>query len=113
MAEPISLINRFDFRHQVLNSNGPVAVLFTGADHESKKIDRLFAGLSDEYDGRMRFVSVDATLADLLDVDHHIRPRNTPTVLLFHGGEELKRWGNEQNPDEYREAFDELLENTM
>lgn len=108
-GEPIAVTNRFEFQQQVLKFPDPVAVNFTGANDRSKKLDRTFAALAREYAGRVKFVTVDTTLSDLLVVDYVVKPENTPTVILFLSGQPFKRWGNEQNPQAYRDAFEEVL----
>lgn len=106
--KPIELANRFDFQQNVLRSELPVAVKFYGARcQRSKLFAPVFEALAREYAGRVRFVAVDTSGADLLDADYRIS--HTPTVILFIDGKPVKRWVNEQNGDVYRKEFDQVL----
>ncbi len=110
MAQLQEVVSRRDFQEEVLKSPDPVAVIFFGKDDNSTHLEHTFQRLADEYAGRVKFVLLDIRVAELLYVDHHIRPSHTPTVMLFLAGERIGRWGNEQNPDVYRHAFDQAIE---
>jgi len=105
----VSILNRSEFRAEVLQWADPVLVLFSGADGHSKKLDRTLPTLAGEFDGRAKFAMVDVTVADLLAADHGVRPQNVPTMVLFLNGRAVQRWGNEQNPEVYRKALEQAF----
>ena len=106
--EPSDINSRFDFQEQVLEADVPVAVLFFAERcHHSKQLVPKFMDLSREYAGKVKFVAVDTDAAGLLDADWKIK--NTPTVILFMGGQAVHRWTNEQNPQVYRDAMESVL----
>ena len=107
-ARPIEVVSRLDFRREVVQAGDPVLVNFYGVDNGKNRIfGHTFDALAAQYDGRVRFVGVDTTVADLLCADWRIR--NTPTVMLFIDGRPVKRWANEQNADVYRRACEAVL----
>lgn len=104
----IEVLSRFDFQRYVLKANAPAAALFaSGRDQGIRNLAPKFRNLAGEFAGRINFVIVDAGVADRLDADYAIK--RTPTVLLFEGGKEIRRWTNELNTEVYRKAFEELL----
>ncbi len=110
MAEPTELVNRFEFDRQVLRSSDPVLVAFYGNDDGSRKLSHKLPQLAQEYEGRVQLFEVNVFTAGLLSADFKVKPEHTPTVILFMGKRQLKRWGNEQNLQAYRNELDALLE---
>jgi thioredoxin-like negative regulator of GroEL len=108
MVEPVEVDNREDFESKVLDVGMPVAVEFYHPrDARSKQLSPTFRQLAAEFVGRMRFFTVDVSVADLLCADYRIK--RTPTVILFVNGHPAARWTNEQNITQYRQAFESQL----
>ena len=108
MADMTEIVNRSEFQQWVLQAETPVLVEFyLPRQRASRKVSAELDHLARELGDQAAFYRVDVNNADLLMADWKIRI--TPTVILFFKGESVKRWGNEQNEQEYRKALDRLV----
>ena len=89
MAE-MQFVNEDDFQQEVLNESGPVLVDFT-ADwcQPCKMIDPIVKQLSDEWQGKVKVVKLDADQNPNLLIQYGVM--GIPTLMLFKGGEIKER----------------------
>jgi len=96
-----------DFEQQVLSSDLPVIVDFTAEwCPPCKALNPVYAQLSLEYNGVLRFAS--------LDVDEHQQTASTygimgmPTLVVFHKGKDVKRFIG-PHPTRLKRLIDQAL----
>ena len=62
--------------------------------------------LAEEYEGKVKVGKVDTDANREVSVTHQITA--IPTVILFHNGEEVKKFVGLTPKDQFKEALDEL-----
>jgi thiol peroxidase len=96
------------FTRDVLEADRPVLVdFYTDACGYCKVLAPTIASLADEYAGRATVAKVNA--ARLGGIAREYEILGVPTVLLFSGGREVRRWPGVQDADVYRRALAPLI----
>jgi thioredoxin 1 len=85
-------VNAANFEEQVLKADLPVIVDF-GADWcpPCRVLAPLYARLSQEYVGKVRFTSLDADDEQTLPIQARYGIQGLPTLLIFHQGQVVAR----------------------
>ncbi|MFO0973809.1 MAG: thioredoxin [Phycisphaerae bacterium] len=97
-----------DFETQVLKSDMPVLVDFW-ADWCSpcRALGPTIDELASEYRGRARVGKVDTDANQSTAIKYGVQ--NIPTIMLFRGGQMVKRWIGVTPKKEFKSALDEAL----
>jgi thioredoxin 1 len=98
-----------NFNEEVLKAKQPVLVDFwAGWCMPCKMAEPIIKDLAKEYQGKM--------MAGKLNVDenpkitHKYRIMSIPTVIILHGGQEIKRLIGFLRKEEYKKMIEEVLE---
>lgn len=95
-----------DFEKEVLKNESPVVVDFWAAwCGPCKMAEPVLSELSDEYEGKIKFVKVNVDKNRESPMKYNVR--SIPTTVLFKNGKEIKR----QVGFSGKVAFEELLQN--
>ena len=87
----IEKVTSQDFESKVLKSDLPVFACFiTSWCRSCFALCLVTEGLAKEYEGRIKFVEIDAEEAPELMARYHLRA--LPAILLFKGGEQVKKF---------------------
>jgi thioredoxin-like negative regulator of GroEL len=104
----IAEIKGQDFDNEVLKSDLPVFVCFsTSRCGSCFALCLVLDDLAEEYEGRMRFVMIDAEKEPQLAARYHILP--LPRVLLFKHGKLLKELGGFKPKAYVKNALNEVI----
>jgi hypothetical protein len=97
-----------DFESTVLRADKPAVVdFYTTWCGYCEELALVLGRLAEEYEGRAVFVRVDADRAPSLRSRYRIGAY--PTVLLFSGGREIRRWEGVHPSSAYRAAIDAAI----
>lgn len=101
------LVNEQTFADEVLTCSMPVLVHFWAPwCGLCRMIDPLMTRLKPEFEGRVKFVRINAD--DNLKLANTYRLKALPTIILFQNGSPLQRFDRFNNGDDVRRALDDL-----
>ena len=92
-----------------VNSPRPACVTFYDDSSESKQMAPVIGRLAEEYRNLVNFLKVDMAKAGVLG--QRFKVRSAPTVVMFSGGREYKRYVGPRDASEYRGTLDYLISN--
>ncbi len=110
-SNPTKLVEATDatFQSEVLESAIPVVVdFYSPTCGPCRMIKPFLDKLSDEYDGKVKVVTIN--VADNQDVFFAMGGRSVPTIVSYHCGNELSRQAGARPYPEFRQMFQALHE---